>query len=211
MRISVEGGNPFLACVIARAKEMPLAEDGRLARFDLTASDSSPPQGTLFLTSKLPGFLGEGALFLSARVPSGAIGDYAYFGLRELKPQELRLLTTKRAQAYTMREISREGLSEVTDACMAYVRRWPSWILVVDLSVVDPAFAPGLAAPAAGGLSARELVYAVQRLGLVRGLSSAVLVVDTAHEETLTELLAAKLLTELAVALETRSPSEDDP
>ncbi len=118
------------------------------------------------------------------------------FGVRDLLPQEWALLERHRAGAFPMRRIVAEGLAEMTDAAMERARAQPRCHLLVSLDVLDPAFAPGLASPSPGGLSTRELLYAVQRLRLVKEISSCELVVD-AREDEATARVAAKLLAEL--------------
>jgi len=85
----------------------------------------------------------------------------------------------------------------MTDAVMAFVRQWPAFLLVIDLDVLDPAFAPGLAGPVPGGLSSRELLYIAQRLRLIKTLAGVEVIARVDVADTATAGILARLLAEL--------------
>lgn len=168
----------------------------------------------LIVTSALSEFPigeGEGVLVIAARpllAPGTALHgmllkreidprSIALFAARQWRNDERALIAGKRIQSYSMLEISREGLSEMTDAVMSYVRGWRRFHVVIDLNVVDPAFAPGVGAPVPGGLTSRELIYVIQRLRLIKTLGLAYLILD-ASPDPATCRLAAHLIAELS-------------
>jgi hypothetical protein len=119
----------------------------------------------------------------------------AAFGIRRWLPDEHEFARMRRVQVYSMLEISREGLTEMTDAVMAYVRNWQSFHLIVCLDAVDPAFAK-VREPCAGGLTSRELIYVLQRLRLIKTLLSVEIVLE-ADADDLTAQLVSQLIAEL--------------
>jgi len=66
---------------------------------------------------------------------------------------------------HTIYEVMERGISEVIDDVVAAARDFPEHIyLTVDVDVLDPAFAPGTGTPEPGGLTSRELLYAVRNI-----------------------------------------------
>ncbi|MFH1649020.1 MAG: arginase family protein [Candidatus Woesearchaeota archaeon] len=115
----------------------------------------------------------------------------------------IRTLNEKTASAlngttwFSMNEIMRESLQEVSDSVMSVAKEWKALYLSVDMNVVDPAFAPDVLNPSPGGLSARELIHFVQRLKRLKNLAF-VDVVGVKHDAGLqTSSLAARLILEL--------------
>jgi agmatinase len=104
-------------------------------------------------------------------IESGAVrGDrFVQVGLRGYwpPPDVLDWMAGQGMRSFEMSEIVRRGLDAcltqafeiVTDDCDAV-------FLSVDIDVVDPGHAPGTGTPEPGGLTARELLDAVRRVGL---------------------------------------------
>ena len=120
-------------------------------------------------------------------------------GIRSIHPSELKRLRGLRIKHMTMREMSREGLPEVTDTVMAYARTWPALYISVDIDVLDPAFAPGTGYPEPGGMSTRELLYCLGRFMLLQNFRMADLVEVNPRLDShdLTAKAAARILAEL--------------
>jgi len=134
-----------------------------------------------------------GVLVVAPRIlhVAGSEGT-VWFGAHALVPGD----TNKLQYAHTMREIQQEGLPDVMDAVTERVGQWPRCHVVLDLAIIDPAFAPGLTTKYVGGLSTRELLYVVQRLARMKSLHSAELIVGGKDDEITAKLLA-KILAEL--------------
>ncbi len=103
-------------------------------------------------------------------IESGAVrGErFLQIGLRGYwpEPPELRWMAEQGMRCYEMAEIGRRGLAEVlTEAMAIAVDDTDGVYLSVDIDVCDPAAAPGTGTPEPGGLSARELLDAVRRIG----------------------------------------------
>lgn len=88
----------------------------------------------------------------------------ALVGVRQLDPGERELLRDSGVRVFTMKEVDRCGVGEVVQRALEVVTeggRHPLHVSL-DLDVVDPAHAPGVATPCAGGLSYREVHLAME-------------------------------------------------
>jgi arginase len=85
-------------------------------------------------------------------------------GVRQLDPGERELLRDSGVRVFTMKEVDRCGVGEVVQRALEAVTEGGQRPLHVslDLDVVDPAHAPGVATPCAGGLSYREVHLAME-------------------------------------------------
>lgn len=103
-------------------------------------------------------------------VESGAVrGDRVFqIGLRGYwpTPSELAWMAENGLHSYEMAEIGARGLDAVlAETLTAAADDTDGVFLSVDIDVVDPGTAPGTGTPEPGGLTARELLDAVRRLG----------------------------------------------
>ena len=101
---------------------------------------------------------------------SGAVrGDrFLQVGLRGYwpPPETLDWMAEQRMRSYEMSEIGARGLTEcLTEAFGIALDECDGVFLSVDIDVCDPAHAPGTGTPEPGGLSARQLLDAVRRIG----------------------------------------------
>jgi len=103
-------------------------------------------------------------------IETGAVrGDrFLQIGLRGYwpEPPELLWMAEQGMRCYEMAEIQRRGLDRVlTDALAIAVDDTDGVYLSVDIDVVDPGAAPGTGTPEPGGLTPRELLDSVRRIG----------------------------------------------
>jgi agmatinase len=103
-------------------------------------------------------------------IESGAVrGDrFLQIGLRGYwpPPETLDWMAEQRMRSYEMSEIGARGLDEcLTEAFGIALDDCDGVFLSVDIDVCDPAHAPGTGTPEPGGLSARQLLDAVRRIG----------------------------------------------
>jgi agmatinase len=104
-------------------------------------------------------------------IESGAVrGDrFLQIGLRGYwpPPDTLDWMAQQQMRSYEMSEIGARGLDEcLTEAFTIAVDDCDGVFLSVDIDVADPGHAPGTGTPEPGGLSARQLLDAVRRIGL---------------------------------------------
>jgi agmatinase len=102
---------------------------------------------------------------------SGAVrGDrFLQIGLRGYwpPPETLDWMAVEGFRSYEMVEISRRGLDTcLTEASRIATDDCDGVFLSVDIDVCDPGHAPGTGTPEPGGLTARQLLDSVRRLGL---------------------------------------------
>ncbi len=120
-------------------------------------------------------------------------------GTRSWTKQDLNFLQERRIKRYSMKEITMEGISEVCDVVMSVAKDFGALYISIDLDCADPSCAPAVDAPAAGGFSARELVYFIQRLRLLKNFKAADIMglLQKKDQSRITLHLARKLLSEL--------------
>lgn len=94
-------------------------------------------------------------------------------GVRRWQKGDPYLLREQKLKYYTMSEISTDGIADVCDAIMSVARDFGVLFVSINISVVDPAFAPGTCMPESGGLSSRELIYILQRLKKLKNFRAA--------------------------------------
>lgn len=104
--------------------------------------------------------------------------NVAYIGLRDIDPEEGRLMRDSDLHIYTMRDVDRLGIAKVIEEALIKVDpngRRPIH-LSLDVDGIDPAVAPGTGTCARGGLTYREIHYICESLALTRRLVSMDLV-----------------------------------
>jgi len=120
-------------------------------------------------------------------------------GVRKWHANECQYLKANKIKHYTMRELSFEGLREISDSVMIVARQWSALFLSIDLDVLDPAFAPGTNKQEPGGMSSRELIFFIQRLRMLKNLKAVLIACLNPEKDlnSITAKLAAKLVIEL--------------
>ncbi|MFH2072531.1 MAG: agmatinase family protein, partial [Actinomycetota bacterium] len=103
-------------------------------------------------------------------VESGAVPGHRFVqvGLRGYwpPPQVLEWMREQQMRAFPMRDIVDRGLETVVDEAVALASNGADGVfLSIDIDVVDPSAAPATGTPEPGGLTARELLDTVNRLG----------------------------------------------
>lgn len=104
-------------------------------------------------------------------IESGATrGDrFIQIGLRGYwpEPETLDWMAARRMRSYEMTEVVERGLDAcLTEAFDVATDECEGVFLSVDIDVVDPGLAPGTGTPEPGGLSSRQLLDAVRRIGM---------------------------------------------
>ena len=132
-------------------------------------------------------------------------------------PEEFAWARERGLVWFTQGEIDERGLDDVIEETIrqagAAGRSW----LSVDIDVVDPGSAPGTGAPEPGGLTPRELLWAVRRIGLEVDLCGMEVVeVSPPYDQAdVTALLAHRTILEvmsgLALRRSGREPSPERP
>lgn len=118
-------------------------------------------------------------------------------GTRAAEPEEMKNAKTAGLKIVNPLDVAELGVKKVAQLIMT--RTAGSKIYVsVDLDCVDPAFAPGVSVPSAGGLSAIDLIYLLNKIisgGNVAGIDIVELVPDY-DINGMTATLGARILSE---------------
>ncbi len=124
-------------------------------------------------------------------------------GLRNWDDEEVKYLEEKGIHFYSMKEIFDRGIkeviSEVKQILSGEKNKDKEIYLSLDIDVVDPVEAIGTGYLEHGGLSSRELIYAVQELASTKRLSAVDIVEVNPSKDIrdMTSKLAAKIIFEL--------------
>jgi agmatinase len=120
-------------------------------------------------------------------------------GIRNWHKDEYQFLKENNIKYFTMKEISKEGLHEISDSVMSVAKNFGSLYISIDIDVLDPAFAPATGYPEPGGLTTRELLYFILRLKNLQNIKAYDLVEvnPTKDKEDITSKVAAKIVAEL--------------
>ncbi len=79
-------------------------------------------------------------------------------GVRALCKEEVDFIEQEKIQTMTPWEIRELGLAEVVRRVSSFTRKFKNTYLTIDMDVLDPAFAPGVANPEFNGLTPEELL-----------------------------------------------------
>jgi agmatinase len=200
----VLGGDHTVTYPSARAvAEVIGAGDVALIHFDAHADTADTHQGQLY---------GHGTP-MRRLIESGAVPGHRFvqIGLRGYwpPPDTLAWMRQQRMRSYFMADITERGLDVVVDEAVdAALGDGARGVYVsVDIDVVDPGMAPGTGTPEPGGLTARQLLDSVQRLGRELHIVGADLVEVAPHYDQpadITARLANRVALELLTGMALR-------
>ncbi|MGO8673348.1 MAG: arginase [Capsulimonadaceae bacterium] len=96
----------------------------------------------------------------------------AYIGLRDTSPAERSLIRTMELTTYTIPDIERLGITGVCERVMQAMDALDGFVVSFDMDAIDPTDAPGVQAPAPGGLHYREAKVVMELAALAPKLLS---------------------------------------
>ncbi|MEA2435119.1 MAG: agmatinase [Actinomycetota bacterium] len=132
-------------------------------------------------------------------------------------PSEFDWARTAGVRWHRMESVIERGIDAVVDDVLEQIADADALFLSVDIDVLDPAFAPGTGTPEPGGMSTRELLRAVRRLVLTKGLAGMDIVeVSPPYDHAeITSMAAHRVVLEaisaLAVYRKDAAPRPEDP
>jgi agmatinase len=134
--------------------------DVALIHFDAHADTAASQMGALY---------GHGTP-MRRLIESGAVPGHRFvqIGLRGYwpEPEVVAWMAEQGMRYFMMSDISERGLPSVLDEAVALAAADAKGAFIsVDIDVVDPGLAPGTGTPEPGGLTSRQLLDAVRRLG----------------------------------------------
>ncbi|MBW2992556.1 arginase family protein [Candidatus Woesearchaeota archaeon] len=154
-------------------------EEGRDVSVEVS-SDENKIEDSIVLRDKLKYPSGYGLVVVSSRVDDKLLDrrDAVFLGVSNYS----------KARDFSMKKITQLGLGEVVDLVMERAMGFDSVCLSINLDVLDKAFSSD---GAIGGMTTRELIYAVQRLKLMKNLRTVEMTGENIY-------ILAKLIRELA-------------
>lgn len=91
--------------------------------------------------------------------------NVCYVGLRDVDPEERKLMKSAGVTAFTMSDIDRHGFSYVLRQTAGFFKSRADAVHVsFDMDVIDPMFAPGVGIPLPGGLNYREALLLMEEM-----------------------------------------------
>ncbi len=119
-------------------------------------------------------------------------------GVRNMDKKEQQYIREKRIKCFTMKEL-RNNIEETCDTIMEIARTFDALYISIDIDVVDPSQAPGTGYIEPAGMQARDLIYFIQRLKLLKNLKRVDIVEVNPQIDVneMTTKLAAKIIAEL--------------
>ena len=143
------------------------------AHGDFNTPESSPSGNIHGMPLAVAIGLGDARLTrLGPRSPMVMPEDVVLVGVRDVDPDEARLIKAHRIPTFTLRDVDERGMRAVVIDGLASLGERCDWLHVsFDMDVVDPRFAPGTGTPVEGGITNREAHLAMEMLadtGLVR-------------------------------------------
>jgi arginase len=87
------------------------------------------------------------------------------FGIRDLDPEESRLIRESKVTMFSIRDIMERGFYTcLQEALQVVTYGVDQFHLSFDMDSIDPIFAPGTGTPVMGGLNDREVLYLMERV-----------------------------------------------
>lgn len=100
--------------------------------------------------------------------------NVCYVGLRDIDPEEKKLMREAGVTAFTMSDIDRQGFASVLQEVTTFFRSKADAVHVsFDMDVIDPMFAPGVGIPLPGGLNYREALLLMEEMATTKMVVSA--------------------------------------
>jgi arginase family enzyme len=126
-----------------------------------------------------------------------AAKDVIIIGVRNWDEKEIAYLEEKNIQHFTCKQIFEDGIKNIMSTIIAGCNK-PIY-LSIDIDCVDPVEAIGTGYTEHGGLSSRELIYALQQLKLTGKITMCDLVEINPDKDIkdITSMLGAKIIAEL--------------
>jgi len=150
-------------------------------------------------------------------IESGAVPGHRFvqIGLRGYwpDPETFAWMRDQQMRYFTMNDITERGLQAVVDEAVRLAAHDADGVFIsVDIDVVDPGFAPGTGTPEPGGLTSREILDTVRRLGRELNVLGADIVEVSPPSDgpgEVTAFLANRIVLEILNGMAERRPTID--
>lgn len=102
------------------------------------------------------------------RLPNVEVGNFCQIGMRGLRqvPFEVEVAKTLGHTVLTMADVDRDGIEAVTDVALERACDGTDGVYVsLDIDVVDPVYCPAQKYPEPAGLTSKQIIAALRRIG----------------------------------------------
>jgi agmatinase len=102
------------------------------------------------------------------QLPNVQVENFCQIGMRGLRqvPFEVEVARTLGHPVYTMADIDRDGIEPVIDDALHHACRGTDGVYVsLDIDVVDPVYCPAQKYPEPAGLTSKQIIAALRRIG----------------------------------------------
>jgi len=99
--------------------------------------------------------------------------NIVYIGVRDIDPGEAAFIDEQQIKLYTAEDVGRWGMPAIIEQTLAHLAACDGIHLSFDIDGIDPLAMPGVGTPAAGGVSYRDSILALQLLEQSRAVTSA--------------------------------------
>jgi agmatinase len=151
------GGDHSITLPVARA--VAGATTGRLGLIHIDSHYDLCWDPPLFAGSQFAPLLG---------LPNIEVANFCQIGMRGLRqvPFEIEVARTLGHTVLTMSDIDRDGIETVTDAALERACDGTDGVYVsLDIDVLDPAYCPAQKYPEPAGLTSKQIISALRRIG----------------------------------------------
>lgn len=132
-------------------------------------------------------------------------------------PEEFAWARDKGVRWHRMEQLTRDGIGAVVQEVLVEIADAEHLFISLDVDVLDPAYAPGTGTPEPGGMTTRELFYALRTVVMAKGLAGMdVVEVSPPYDHAQITAMAAhrsvlEVLSALALHRKGREPQPEDP
>lgn len=115
-------------------------------------------------------------------------------GIRAVSKEEYNYAKEHQITYYTCNDIRREGAATIARQITDTIPPGPPLYLSVDMDVLDPAYAPAVGNPEAGGMTTSELLTLLRAVAS-RGMIFDITEVAPQYDQGITAIVAARIVT----------------
>lgn len=167
-----------------------LNESGEIIYFSLKESfkDKGVLLNEIFHPS-LKEIISSGGIVFDSSLRDYSLTNCLFIGLNLFQKEDLDFLNRNKTKCFSMKEISQEGVYEISEAVMSVAKNFKEIFCLVNTSVLDSAFCPE---GNPGGLTPRELIYFIQRIKKLVNFKEFILIkekIDPLMFKLLSEML----------------------
>ncbi len=144
--------------------------------------------------------------FMRRILESTSVEKIIQIGIRAICEEEYKTMRSRenKLHVFTMNDILKNGKLEIMRQIKSCLEGMDYIYITIDMDVLDPAYAPGVANPAPGGINYNQLIYLLKAVIDERAIGLDLVEVCPPYDNGITVISAAKILFE-AITLMSRN------